>query len=56
MSKWQTNTNKYSKLIFVDDPISTKEIKSIIKNNEIVFSRGTKLEARLNELIAKKQT
>jgi hypothetical protein len=43
MNKWESANLKYGRLIFVGDQQSTRELKQIIKTDDMVFSRGTEL-------------
>jgi hypothetical protein len=51
MEKRMLGENKYGRLFFVGNTQSVKEIKQAIGTDEIVISRGTKLEEKIKELI-----
>ncbi len=55
MEKWKNGENKYNLLLFVSDTTGVAEIKQITKSDEIVISRGSKLETRLTEIISQNQ-
>ena len=51
MQKWKNNENKYDFLLFISDTDGVKELKAIIKSDDIIIPRGTQLENRLTEII-----
>jgi hypothetical protein len=55
MNKWKSNENKYDFLLFVSDTDGVKELKSILKSDELIVPRGTQLETKLTTMIAQNQ-
>jgi hypothetical protein len=51
IDKWKNNENKYDFLFFVSDTDGVKELKSILKSDELIVPRGTQLETKLNTMI-----
>lgn len=51
MHKWKSGIDRYSRVIFVGDQQSTRELRQIIKTDGIVYNRGIELEKYFSDVL-----
>lgn len=51
MQKWKSGNDRYSRVVFVGDQQSTKELRQIIKTDGIVYNRGMELEKYFSDVL-----
>ncbi len=55
MQKRKNAESTYGRMFFIGDSQSTKEMRKILNDNEIVISRGAQLEILIDRLLNEKQ-